>query len=441
MSWMKVRIGDFLKRSKIPVNIKDNIIYSRVTIRGNHQGVSLRNYEIGSKIGTKEQFFLKKGQFILSKIDARYGAFGIAPEEVDGAIITGNFWAYDVDEKVMNINWFNQYTNSTFFYNLCERASSGITHRKYLDENSFLNHELLIPEIKEQASHVIKISGWKDIFGVLENEHTHQLNLLNNLRQQILQDAIQGKLLPQNPNDEPASVLLGRIKAEKELLVKQGIIKKGKPLPPIKPEEIPFEIPNGWAWCRLCEIGTINPRNDIDNELTVSFIPMKLISEKYGGQPNSEIRVWKEIKNGFTHLASNDVAVAKITPCFENSKSCVFKNLLNNFGAGTTELHVFRRHSESIIPEYIYLNFKTKRFLVDGERIMRGVAGQQRIPTDYFSNLLIPLPPLPEQQRIVKKVDKLMQFCDELEDTIQQNQNYTQELFQVALREALTSLQ
>ena len=79
MSWKKVKIGDFLKRSKIPVDIEDNQYYKRVTIRTKHQGVSLRDEIIGKKIGTKKQFILKKGQFVLSKIDARYGAFGIAP--------------------------------------------------------------------------------------------------------------------------------------------------------------------------------------------------------------------------------------------------------------------------------------------------------------------------------------------------------------------------
>ena len=97
------KIGSFLLRSKIPIDIEDTKEYNRVTIRINHNGVSLRDREIGKKIGTKKQFILIAGQFILSKIDARYGAFGIASNEVDGAIITGNFWAYNVDKKKVNI--------------------------------------------------------------------------------------------------------------------------------------------------------------------------------------------------------------------------------------------------------------------------------------------------------------------------------------------------
>ena len=87
MNWKKTKIGDFLKRSKIPVDIKDDKTYGRVKIRIKHNGVSLRDTAKGKKIGTKKQFILKAGQFILSKIDARYGAFGVAGREVEGAII------------------------------------------------------------------------------------------------------------------------------------------------------------------------------------------------------------------------------------------------------------------------------------------------------------------------------------------------------------------
>ena len=164
---------------------------------------------------------------------------------------------------------------------------------------------------------------------------------------------------------------------------------------------------------------------------------MSFIYEKYGELPDFEKRKWRDIKRGFTHFANNDVAVAKITPCFENSKACVFKNLLNGYGAGTTELHVFRGISDFTLPDYIYLNLKTNRFLINGERIMRGVAGQKRVPTEYFREFFIPLPPLQEQHRIVAKIDQLMTLCDELEQSIKQSQKYTQELLQVALKEAL----
>ncbi len=108
------------------------------------------------------------------------------------------------------------------------------------------------------------------------------------MRKLILQLAVQGKLVDQDSNDEPAGELLKRIKAEKEKLIAEGKIKKQKPLPPIHPNDVPYELPNGWAWVRVGELGEINSRINVDNdEMDVSFIPMKMISEKYGERHSS----------------------------------------------------------------------------------------------------------------------------------------------------------
>ncbi len=241
------------------------------------------------------------------------------------------------------------------------------------------------------------------------------------LKKAILQLAVQGKLVPQDESDESAVELLKKIKAEKQKLIAEGKIKKDKPLPPIKPEEIPYELPKGWVWCRLKELGQANPRNDVDDEVEVSFIPMALISEQYGRPPKSEKRLWLEIKKGFTHFKDDDVVVAKITPCFQNGKSAIMKNLYNGSGAGTTELHVFRGNPELVLPEYIYIFFKSPRFLEEGVNNMTGTAGQQRVPKQYVFDSPFPLPPINEQHRIVAKVDELMRLCDELEKGLTQS--------------------
>jgi len=238
------------------------------------------------------------------------------------------------------------------------------------------------------------------------------------LKQAILQLAVQGKLIKQDPADEPAGELLRRIQTEKERLIVEGKIKKEKPLPPVSAEEIPYQLPEGWVWCRLIEIGEINPRNNADDELEVSFIPMALISENFGTQPQSEKQKWLEIKNGFTHFAENDVVVAKITPCFENGKAAIMRNLLNGIGAGTTELHVFRGNKSLILPEYVYIYFKSPKFRTDGVSGMTGTAGQKRVPKTYVAQNPFPLPPFSEQQRIVAKVEELLNLCNTLEEQL-----------------------
>ncbi len=147
---MTRKIGEFLKRIKEPISIVDDISYSRVTIRTNNKGLALRDRTPGREIGTKKQFLIKKNQFLLSKIDARNGAFGIVPMQLDGAIITGNFWTFNFDPKLIDINWFNLFTSSSSFIDICSKASSGTTNRKYLDEDKFLNFELDVPSLDYQ---------------------------------------------------------------------------------------------------------------------------------------------------------------------------------------------------------------------------------------------------------------------------------------------------
>ena len=179
--------------------------------------------------------------------------------------------------------------------------------------------------------------------------------------------------------------------------------------------EPPFEIPAEWRWTCLDDLGTTKVRNDVEDSTRVSFVPMALISSTYGVAAQSEERTWSEIKKGFTHFADGDVVMAKITPCFENAKSAVMRNLINGVGAGTTELHVFRRGTDLVLPEFALLYVKTRGFITRGEPRMTGSAGQKRVPREYFATSPFPLPPLAEQKRIVAKVDELMALCDRLE--------------------------
>ena len=240
-------------------------------------------------------------------------------------------------------------------------------------------------------------------------------NGIKKLRELILTLAMQGKLVPQDPIDRPASELLKAIETEKKALVKEGKIKTPKPLPEVTPDEISHNLPKSWEWVRLGEIGEINPRNVCNDDTEVGFVPMPLIFAGYRVPHKFEVRRWFEIKKGYTHFADGDIALAKITPCFENKKSCIFKNLPNGIGAGTTEIHIFRNTFKSIYPEYLLAYLKDPRYISLGTSKMTGSAGQKRVPTDFFTLNPFPLPPLAEQHRIVAEIDRLMARCDELE--------------------------
>jgi len=179
--------------------------------------------------------------------------------------------------------------------------------------------------------------------------------------------------------------------------------------------EPPFEIPNWWRWTTLERLGDTKPRNDAPDSTKSSFVPMTLIPAGYGQSARHEERPWGEIKKSYTHFKNGDVVMAKITPCFENGKSAVMNGLTGGFGAGTTELHVFRRSGEGVLPEFVILYLKTRGFITRGIPKMTGSAGQKRVPSDYFARSPFPLPSLAEQKRIVAKVDELMELCDRLE--------------------------
>lgn len=231
------------------------------------------------------------------------------------------------------------------------------------------------------------------------------------LRRFILDLAVRGKLVPQDANDEPASELLKRIAKEKARLVEAGEIRAPKAIP--AQSDAPFPIPSNWRWSQLAEIGVLSPRNEAPDSLEASFVPMPLIAAEYGVANQHEVRSWGEIKKGYTHFAEGDVGLAKITPCFENGKSAVFRNLTGGIGAGTTELHIVR---PLFVDQYFILLFlKSPHFIETGIPKMTGTAGQKRVPTEYFAHSPFPLPPLAEQRRIVAKVDELMGLCDRLE--------------------------
>lgn len=238
---------------------------------------------------------------------------------------------------------------------------------------------------------------------------------IKKLRELILELAVRGKLVPQDANDEPASALLERIRKEKARLVLDGKIKKDKPVAEIADDEKPFELPHGWEWSTLATISQVNPRNIANDNSTVSFVPMTMIGSRFNSSHDQDTRLWKEVKQAFTHFAEGDIGIAKITPCFENSKACVFSGLQNNIGAGTTELHIIRPINSTLAPRYVLAYLKSPQFLLVGEARMTGTAGQKRLPKGFVESNPFPLPPLAEQQRIVAKVDELMALCDQLE--------------------------
>ena len=324
----------------------------------------------------------------------------------------------------LNSNFLKLAIESPFFIAQYQNESQGTTVATLtmVRMNEYL---LPIPPIAEQQRMVSMIEDIMPSINRYEKsqEALDKLNaeILEKLKKSVLQEAIQGKLVPQDPNDEPASVLIERIHEEKQRLLKEGKLKKkditdsvifkgddnkyyekiGNETVCID-EEIPFDIPQSWSWTRLASIVRFNPKNQASDNTAAAFIPMEQIESTYFSHYHYSIRKWGDIRTGFTHFADGDVTIAKITPCFQNRKSMILKDLPNGIGAGTTELKVLRPFSNTLDREYL-LFFLESSYFVD-EAIFKGTANQQRIITGYLENKLFPLPPFIEQQRICARI-------------------------------------
>ena len=253
------------------------------------------------------------------------------------------------------------------------------------------------------------------------------------LKNSILQWAIQGKLVPQDPNDEPASVLLEKIREEKAKLVKEGKIRKNKKESIIYrgddnsyyekiiatgevkciDDEIPFEIPKSWEWARFSTIVNMSPNVFAEDDENAAFMPMALINAGYGSGYSYETKQWKLIKKGFTKMAVGDIAFAKITPCFQNRKSFILGDVPGKVAAATTELNVLRIYGQTLSAWYVLYFLKSDYFIKDAK--YKGTAGQQRVLSSYIQNKLVPIPSYNEQFRIVEKIQGVLSIVDKYE--------------------------
>jgi type I restriction enzyme, S subunit len=258
------------------------------------------------------------------------------------------------------------------------------------------------------------------------------------LRQTVLQLAVQGKLTRQDPQDEPAPILLRRICAERERLVKEKRIKRADPLPPINPDETPFALPSGWTWARFPELGEFGrgkskhrPRNDPTlfsggkyplvqtGDVARANGVIKTYTGLYNERGLLQSRMWAAGTLCIT-IAANiaDAAILGFNACFPDS----VVGFVPSREIGNAEFFVYfmetaKHQLESFAPS----------------------TAQKNINLNILERLLIPLPPLEEQKRIVATVNRLMALCDDLEAGLRHAEEDGERLLRAAVRTLLTS--
>jgi len=426
--WNNVCLGELLIESKIPSDNPDPD--KRITVRLNVEGVEKRPYRKETKGATK-YYIRKAGQFIYGKQNLHKGAFGIIPEELDGFESTIDLPSFDIDKSKVLPEWLMLILTKDNFYKELESIASGSATKRIHPERLF-QVKIPLPGISEQKEILKKHNKFKVYHREISNIINDSEDYINKLRKSILQEAVQGKLVPQDPNDEPASVLLEKIKEEKERLIKEGKIKKEKPLPPITEVEISHEIPKGWEWVRLGDIGdwgagATPPRND-PRYYNGEILWLKTGELNDGYIDDSEEKITElALKECSLRLNKpGDVLIAMYGATIGKLGILNVEATTNQACCGCTPFsQVYNRY-------LFYLLLSLRRKFKE-----QGAGGAQpNISKQKIINTVVPLPPLNEQKRIAQKVDQLMELCDELEKNIEQSKQDSELLMQSVLQEA-----
>ena len=291
-----------------------------------------------------------------------------------------------------------------FYFLLSQRneftAKGGGGAQPNISKEIIVNTFIPLPPLSEQQRIVMEIEKWFALIDQVEHGKVDLQETIKRAKSKVLDLAIHGKLVPQNPNDEPAIELLKRI----------------------NPDFTPCDnghyenLPGSWCLTDIKSIFTINPKNKVADDVIAGFVPMTNIADGYSNEFRFEPRLWGHIKKGFTHFAEGDIVVAKISPCLENRKSAIVTSLPNGIGAGTTELFVFR--SQCVLPEYGLYFFKSDSFINHCAGTFNGVVGQQRVSKSIIESIKFPLPPLSEQKRIVDAVHTAFTKLDTIMESL-----------------------
>ena len=433
MSWRTVKLAELVENFSVrakDVGGAEGLDFYGVS---NEDGIIKTKYAAEDK--AEDYKIIEKGCFAYNPYRVNVGSIGLVSDDTRG-LISPAYVIFKPKPKSIIPELLFKFLKSAEGLRQIIFYARG-TVRQALRFEDLCNIEISIPDYSEQQGLYNKLINSQKSSNILDAELKNQLELLKKLRQQLLQDAVQGKLVEQNKKDETASDLLRKIKDEKQKLIAEKKLKKEKELLPIKPEEIPFEIPENWVWCRLndiCEAIIDCPHSTphyIENETGYYGIDTNCINEK--GEITrlrslsfesyqERIRRLVPKENDIIYAREGSIGLATFIP--KDKNICLGQRVM-----------LFRA-SKAIIHSYLIYavtDVGYKNRLLAKHRGM----GAKHVNVKDIVESLIALPPLAEQNRIVQKIDELMQYCNELETTIKQSESQNEKLLQQVLREAL----
>ncbi len=436
-------LGDVLildKNNKI--DILDNANYKISGVQNYGKGIVIRREVLGKELTMKKYQVIKENQLMWCKVDTKNGAFGLTKKEHIGSLASTNMALATIDDTKIIPEFVETLFKIKFFHEHITKYSSGSTNRKYLTPKQlFQLIEIPNLSLKEQENFIYKVKSLNNS-GLYEEVEAQQ-TLLKKLRQSILQEAIEGKLTAfwreQNPNVESASVLLEKIKIEKEQLIKEKKIKKQKSLPLIGEEDKVFILPERWIWCRLQDItnlitdGKHGNCQDLNNS-GYYFLSAKDIQNGELIYKNARQIIpdeFHEVHNR-TNLEAGDI-------CMVNTGATIGKLALASEHPFTSKT-TFQKSVAIIKVCKPYINQKfVSLFLTSKTTKLLATSWGSAINNLLLGDLkkqALALPPLEEQKEIVKKIENLFKICDELETQINSSKVNSEILMQAVLKEA-----
>jgi type I restriction enzyme S subunit len=365
----KVKLSEVLSIIERPVAPKSGVNYRQLGVKLWGQGAYERDILEGSNTRYTSLFQVEKDDVVVNKIWARNGSVAVVQPELSGCYVSSEFPTFVTDKLKLLPKWMDLLTKSERFWSQCNEKSQGTSGKNRIKPEQFLQIEIPLPPLDIQRRLIEYIYGLnKNAMSVfkLQNEVTLFLdNILN---------------------------------SDFQITLKNGKEKKN------------------WEYDKLSNFVHVNPKRDaihlgINDE--VSFVPMRAVDDYSGRIIWPEIRKLSEVTKGYTFFKENDVIFARITPCMENGKSAIAKNLINGIGFGSTEFIVLRSNGR-ILPEWLHYIIRSKDFKQNAEANFKGTAGQQRVPITFISNVKIPVPPINEQKKLIDYFNNINYSLDHI---------------------------
>ena len=342
---------------------------------------------LGANAPSRARKEIREGDILVSTVRPNLNAVAVVPQHLDGQIASTGFCVLRPNKSAIVGKYLFYFTTTPNFVGILSGKIRG-AHYPAVSDNDVKEIELLLPTVSEQ----------RRIVEILD-----QADALRKKRAEA--DAKAARILP---------ALFYKMFGD------------------------PATNPKGWPTKRLGDpdVATINPRfsgKNVSFDTEFSFVPMADVDEKWGRIVGKQVRSYSEIMQGFTSFKEGDVLFAKITPCMQNGKAAIARNMVNGFGFGSTEFHVLRAGA-LFTPEWLHVLVRLPWFRKQAESSFTGTAGQQRVPTDFLSRYTIGCPPIELQQKFSKAVARFQKWVEQGERSRKNLEN----VFSVLLHHAFT---